>query len=193
MTDLLCSVRLFLISTLVCVVVYGGAVVGLGQIVFPRQSQGTLLLDGEGRPCGSYRIAQAFSRPEYFWPRPSACGYAADATGGSNLSPTNPALTERARETLARFELQPGERVPAELLAASGSGLDPHITTAAAALQVERVARARGVTAEQVRALFPEAEDGTLRVFGGEPLINVLVLNLALDRSHRSRRAPPPR
>ncbi|MGE0708442.1 MAG: potassium-transporting ATPase subunit C [Planctomycetota bacterium] len=184
MTDLLSSLRLLLVSTLLCVLGYGGAVVGLGQLACPSQAQGTLLLDGEGHPRGAYRIAQGFSRAEYFWPRPSACGYAANAAGGSNLSPTNPALTERARGTIAQLQPGPGERVPADLVAASGSGLDPHITVPAAELQVERVARARGLTPEQVRAAFPAAEERALGVFGGETLINVLVLNLALDRAH---------
>jgi K+-transporting ATPase ATPase C chain len=129
-------------------------------------------------------LAQNFTRPEYFWPRPSAVDYNASATGGSNLSPTNPAITERASQIIARLQPGEGQLVPAELVLASGGGMDPHITLQAAEFQVPRVAKARNMEELKVRELIRQHTDSpTLTVLGGEPLVNVLELNLALDET----------
>jgi K+-transporting ATPase ATPase C chain len=127
-------------------------------------------------------IAQNFTRPEYFWPRPSACDYNASATAGSNLSPTNPKITDRAKEIIGRLQPGEGQLVPVDLVLASGGGMDPHITVVAAKFQVPRVATARQLSADQVEELVEQHTDSpTLAAFGGEPIVNVLELNLALD------------
>jgi K+-transporting ATPase ATPase C chain len=148
----------------------------------PEARHGSLIRDEEGSVVGSRLLAQDFTRPEYFWPRPSACDYNASATGGSNLSPTNPKITERAKEIISQLELQEGQLVPADLVTASGSGMDPNITLSAALFQAPRVASARRRPVESVEQLVRDCTDSsTLGLFGGEPLVNVLRLNLALD------------
>jgi len=167
----------------VCCVLYTGAMLAFGQIIVPDKANGSMLKNADGNLIGSERIAQKFERPEYFWPRPSAVDYNASATGGSNKSPTNPDLTERAKETIAAYNLKEGERIPADLVAASGGGMDPHITQAAAKFQTPRVAAARGVSEARVAELIAEnSEVPTLAIFGGERLVNVLKLNIALDK-----------
>jgi K+-transporting ATPase ATPase C chain len=178
MKDLLVSVRLVLLSLFACCILYTAAIVAFAQLFAPWKADGSMLTDGNGRILGSSLIAQKFTRPEYFWPRPSAVDYNATATGGSNLSPTNPKLAERARGTLDLHDLTGGRRVPADLVAASGSGMDPHISLAAARFQVPRVAAARGLVESEVERLV---EGHTLHVLGGDPLVNVLELNLAVD------------
>lgn len=183
MKDILTTIRLVILSMAVCGVVYPAVLLAFGQALVPWKADGSMIANEQGRIIGSAQIAQRFTRPEYFWPRPSAVDYHAAATGGSNLSPANPALTERAASAIAALGATDGQRVPADLVAASGSGVDPHITLAAARFQAPRVAAARGLSVDQVQQLVAEAvEVPTLRVFGGEPLVNVLQLNLALDR-----------
>lgn len=160
---------------------YPLVVVGLGQLAFPHQANGSLLSDREGRVVGSSLIGQRFTGDRYFQGRPSAVDYAADAVAGSNLAPSNPALRQRAeadaRRITARDGVPPG-RIPADLLTASGSGVDPHISPEAAAIQVARIARVRGLAPSAVTALVERYSDrGDL----GEPRVNVLALNLALD------------
>ncbi|MEN6337184.1 MAG: potassium-transporting ATPase subunit KdpC [Phycisphaerales bacterium] len=182
MKDLLTSIRLVILSILVCCVVYPAAMLAFGQIVVPWKADGSLLMDDQGRVIGSAQIAQNFTRPEYFWPRPSAVDYNAAATGGSNLSPTNPKLKERAKGIIERYDLKEGERIPADLVTASGSGVDPHITLEAARFQLPRVAAARGLSEQKIESLIMEnTEASALRAFGGRPVVNVLRLNLALD------------
>ena len=127
------------------------------------------------------QIAQAFTRPEYFWPRPSAVDYAANATGGSNLSPAGEALRERALESLKSLEATPRRKAPADLVTASGSGMDPHITLKAAHWQAERVARARGLELPDVLELANSLAETPGGVLNSAPLVNVLKLNMALD------------
>jgi K+-transporting ATPase ATPase C chain len=183
MKDLLTSLRLVVLSIVVCCVLYPAVMLALGQVVIPWQADGSLLTDDQGRTIGSVLIAQNFTRPEYFWPRPSAVDYKADATGGSNLSPTNPKLTERATAIIARHDLKEGQTIPADLVTASGSGMDPHLTLAAARFQAPRVAQARNLPLDTINAMIDEnTQVPTLRVFGGEPVVNVLELNLALDK-----------
>lgn len=183
MKDLLTLLRLVILSMAVCCVAYPAAMLAFGQTVVPWKADGSMITDDQGRIIGSALIAQSFTQPEYFWPRPSAAGYDASATGGSNLSPANPELTERARQIMQQHGLTDGQRIPADLVTASGSGMDPHITLDAARFQLPRVAAARGLAHPEVERLMEaHAEVPTLRVFGGEPVVNVLRLNLALDR-----------
>ncbi|KRE88757.1 potassium-transporting ATPase subunit C [Frateuria sp. Soil773] len=180
------SLVLLLVLTAVTGVLYPLAVTGLAQLIFPRQANGSLV-EKDGKPVGSALIGQAFTEPKYFWGRPSATApnaYNAGASSGSNLGPTNPALAEAARQRIVALRrADPGNEapVPVDLVTASGSGLDPQISPAAAQYQAARVARARGLDMAQVRALVARYTSG--RQFGvlGEPRVNVLQLNLALD------------
>lgn len=188
MNNILTTLRLVILSILVCCVIYPSLLLGFGQIVVPNKADGSLIHNAAGQVIGSSLIAQKFEQPHYFWPRPSAVDYNASATGGSNLSPTNAKLTERARMIIQQYSVQPDQRIPAELVTASGSGMDPHITLAAARFQTPRVASARGLTADQVQQAIEQSLDiPTLRVFGGEPVVNVVKLNLALDSLTRHR------
>jgi K+-transporting ATPase ATPase C chain len=181
--ELLTSLRLWLVSVGVCCVLYPAAMLAFGQVLVPSMAEGSLIRDADGRVVGSEQIAQGFSRPEYFWSRPSAVDYNAAATGGSNLSPTNPKLAERARDLLARHGADAAHPIPADLVTASGSGVDPHISLAAARFQAPRVARARGWDLSRVENAIDECtEIPALRRFGDDPVVNVLLLNLALDR-----------
>lgn len=171
--------------TLLTGVAYPAVVTGAAGVLFPRQAQGSLLRDGE-TVRGSTLIGQPFSGAGYFWGRPSATSPAnnAAASSGSNLGPTNPALEQAVRDRVAALRAaDPGNTaaVPVDLVTASGSGLDPHISPAAAAYQVERVAHARGVEEARVQEIVAAHTEG--RTFGvlGEPRVNVLALNLALD------------
>ena len=156
-------------------------ILAVGQALTPFTANGSLLQGDDGRIVGSAALAQGFARPEYFWPRPSAVEYNASAAGGSNLSPASPALRARAEAMLGRLGGNDAAPVPADLVTASGSGLDPHISPAAAEYQVARVARSRGMQPERVRSLVQaHTEQRTLGLFG-EPRVNVLALNLSLD------------
>jgi potassium-transporting ATPase KdpC subunit len=182
MSDFTTSLRLAGLSLAVCSAGYSLAMLGVATIVAPEARQGSLIRKDDGTVVGSRLLAQNFTRPEYFWPRPSACDYNASATGGSNLSPTNPKIAKRAKEVIGR--LQPGERqlVPADLVLASGSGMDPHITLSAALLQLPRVAAARNMPVERLEELIGQhTASPTIVTFGGEQLVNVLELNLTLD------------
>ncbi len=191
------QIRPALLATLVLMVLtgalYPAAVTGLAQVIFPRQANGSLVEAG-GRVVGSELIAQGFAGPAYFHPRPSAAGtgYDGTASAGTNKGPTDLKLADTliARE-VARAASEDGAqkgRVPADMVTRSGSGLDPHISPANAGLQVARVAAARGVDAARVRALVQEhTEERTLGLLG-ELRVNVLMLNLALDRE--TGRAP---
>lgn len=175
-----------LVLSLLTGIVYPLIVTGLGQVLFPRQAEGSLIVR-DGRRVGSGLIGQPFDRPEYFWTRPSATGavpYDAAASSGSNLGPTNPALLDAVRRRIATLRAaDPGNSspIPVDLVTASGSGLDPHISPAAAAYQIDRVARERHLDSGRVAALVARAtEPRTWRVLG-EPRVNVLQLNVALD------------
>lgn len=185
------ALTMLLILTVLTGLLYPLAVTGLAQLIFPDQANGSLIVR-EGKIVGSRLIGQPFDAPEYFWSRPSATSpfpYNAAASGGSNLGPTNPALIEavNARVTALRAA-DPGNDslIPVDLVTASGSGLDPHISPAAALYQVGRVARTRGLEEDAVRTLVTQHTEG--RQFGllGEPRVNVLMLNLALDERRRA-------
>ena len=176
------SVRVLLFTMAVCCALYPLVILGVGQILTPHAANGSLIYDDQGEIVGSKLLAQAFSRPEYFWPRPSAVDYCADAAGGSNLSPANPELRDRAKAMLTRFGAAPGNPMPADLVTESGSGLDPDITLAAAKYQAERVASARGLPIPIVMELLEKCANLTGSILAREPIVNVLRANMALDR-----------
>ncbi len=184
------AIGMTLATTVLLGVIYPLAVTGIAQLVFPNQANGQLIIRG-GKLAGSKLIGQPFSSPGYFWSRPSAAGvagYDATASGGSNLGPTNKALLERVHGDLQRMQAGvPGAPVPVDLVTASASGLDPHISPAAAEFQVSRVARERGMQAGEVRALVRKHTQGRQFGFLGEPRVNVLELNLELDAAHPRR------
>jgi len=170
--------------------VYPLLMAAIGYVVFPHRAQGSLIVRGD-RIVGSKLIGQSFESPKYFWPRPSATSpvpYNAGASSGSNLGPTNPKLMEAVRERVARLRAADPENtlpVPADLVTASGSGLEAYISPAAVQYQVSRVARARGLTVAQVQRLVSENTRGRQWGFLGQPRTNVVTLNLALDELSR--------
>ena len=173
--------------TLVTGAVYPLVVTGIGQLLFPARANGSLI-ERSGKPIGSELIGQTFSDPKYFWGRASATSpypYNAAASSGSNQGPLNPALTDAVSTRIkALKDADPDNKlpIPVDLVTASGSGLDPHISPAAAEYQVARVATARGVAPEQIRALVQQHTAGRQLGLLGEPRVNVLMLNLALDQ-----------
>ncbi|HEY7955022.1 MAG TPA: potassium-transporting ATPase subunit KdpC [Polyangia bacterium] len=185
---LLVALRVSLVTLVLTGLAYPLAVTGLGQLLFPARASGSLASDLQGRIVGSERIGQAFTRAYYFHPRPSAAGdqgWDAAASGGSNLGPTSEKLRERIAATRARLELENPDAprpVPEELLTTSGSGLDPDISPQAARWQVARVAKARGVSAARVRQIVDSLVEDRDLGFLGEPRVDVLMLNLAMDR-----------
>ena len=186
------ALRLMVLLTVLTGFVYPGVVTMLSQALFPRQASGSLIVHN-GRVVGSSLIGQNFTRPEYFHPRPSAAGdgYDAAASSGSNLGPTNARLIARVQDAAAAFRKENPDYagpIPADLLTASASGLDPHISPAAAEVQAARVAKARGVPVEQVRALVAARTERRDLGFLGEPRVNVLLLNLALDERYPAKR-----
>jgi potassium-transporting ATPase KdpC subunit len=184
------AVSLFVLLSAVTGLLYPAVVTGVAQTVFPTAANGSLIVK-DGKPVGSALIGQNFSDPKYFWGRPSATGpmpYNAASSSGSNQGPLNPALVDAVKgraEALRAADPGNTQPVPIELLTASASGLDPHISPAAAEYQAERVARTRQIDVQFVRQLVARHSEGReLGVFG-EPRINVLKLNLALDENGR--------
>jgi K+-transporting ATPase ATPase C chain len=182
------ALRMLVILSVLTGVAYPYLVTGIAQVAFPRAANGSLI-QGGGKTLGSTLIGQPFDDPKYFWSRPSATSpqpYNGASSSGSNLGPTNPALADAVKDRIkALRDADPGntDAVPADLVTASASGLDPHISVAAAQFQAARVARVRGLPAATVEALVVQHTEG--RTFGllGEPRVNVLALNLALDRA----------
>lgn len=180
------ALMVFIALTLLTGIAYPLAVTGVAQVAFPGRADGSLIERG-GRVVGSRLIGQAFTEPRYFHPRPSAAGEGYDgiASSASNLGLTNPELIDEVRARSAAYrrenDLRPGQRVPIDAVTTSGSGLDPDISVANARLQAARVARARSLDLNVVQALIEEHTDGRSLGFLGEPGVNVLELNLALD------------
>lgn len=185
--------RMTLVLTILTGLIYPGLVTGACQLLFRHQANGSLIIR-DGRVIGSSLIGQNFTKPEYFHPRPSAAGndgYDATASTGSNLGPTSEKLYERMKASADQFRKEnPGYsgRIPADAIAASGSGLDPHISVANANAQAERVARARNLPVAAVDKLIASATGGRDLGFLGEPRVNVLKLNLDLDRESNQPR-----
>lgn len=181
------ALTLFVLLSLVTGLLYPLAVTGVAQLVFPAQANGSLIVDKDGRTVGSSLIGQAFSDPKHFWGRPSATApmpYNGGNSGGSNLGPLNPALLDAVKARVDALKAaDPGNDapVPVDLVTASGSGLDPHISVAAADYQAARVAKARGIAPDAVKAAIARHTEGRLFGLLGEPRVNVLALNLDLD------------
>ena len=180
------AISLLVLMTVLLGIVYPLLITGVAKLVFPRQAGGSLIYE-HGRLIGSTLIGQSFSDPKYFWGRPSATSpqpYNGLASSGSNLGPLNPALLDGVKANAkALHDADPDNRrlIPVDLVSASASGLDPEISLAAAHYQAARVARARNLPAEQIEALIRAHYQGRLLGFIGEPRINVLEVNLALD------------
>jgi K+-transporting ATPase ATPase C chain len=171
------SLRIYIVLTLLTGIIYPLAMTGVAQLLFPRQANGSRLVEN-GKLLGSDLLAQKFDSPRYFWPRPSAADYATIASGASNKGPTSADLKKAIEERRAKF----GADAPVDLLTASGSGLDPHISPEAARLQTPRIAAARNISIEKISALLDQTIEGPQLGFLGEPRVNVLKLNLALDQ-----------
>jgi potassium-transporting ATPase KdpC subunit len=190
MRHLRVALLIFLVFTVLTGLVYPLLVTGIAQAVFPHQANGSLV-EREGKVIGSALIGQPFSDPRSFWGRPSATTpfpYNAASSGGSNLGPTNPDLLKRVGADVARLRAAQGTGpVPVDLVTSSASGLDPHISPAAALYQVERVAQARGLDPAAVRHLVEEHVEGRQLGVLGEPRVNVLLLNLALEKAGGGR------
>ena len=182
------AVSMLLVMTLITGIAYPLVATGVAQVLFPHQANGSLI-EKDGKPIGSELIGQYFDDPKYFWGRPSATApqpYNGTASNGSNLGPTNPALRDAVQQRIdALRKADPGNTapVPADLVTASGSGLDPEISPAAAQYQIARVARVRHLSTEQVQSLVAKFTQGRQLGLLGEPRVNVLRLNLALDGS----------
>jgi K+-transporting ATPase ATPase C chain len=178
------------VTTVLLGLLYPLAVTGVAQVLFPDKANGQLI-DRNGVTVGSRIIGQPFTSPGYFRPRPSAAGaagYDAAASGGTNLGPTNKKLIDRVNEATAAMAAEnPAQPVPIELVTTSASGLDPHISPRAAEFQVPRVARERGVSDDTIRQLVADHTAGRQLGFLGEPVVNVLLLNLALDEKVPSK------
>ena len=181
------AIIMLLVWTVITGMLYPLIVTGLSQLFFPKQANGSLMVDANAKIIGSELIGQAFSDPSYFWGRPSATSpypYNAAASSGSNLGPTNPVLVETVQtriQSLKAADPENQQPIPVDLITASASGLDPHISPAAANYQLSRVAKARNMSRVKLRALVETHTEPRQWLILGEPRVNVLSLNLALD------------
>ena len=174
-----------IVTTIIFGLIYPLVVTGLSQLLFPKQANGSLIVKN-GQVIGSELIGQSFTSDKYFHPRPSNAGSGYDplSSGGSDLGPTNQALVTRVAQDVAKLQQEnPGVPIPADMVTSSGSGLDPDISPASAAFQVARVAKARGVSEEQIRRIVAKHTQGRQWGIFGEARVNVLELNLELDES----------
>jgi K+-transporting ATPase ATPase C chain len=196
MKTFIIALRATLVTLVLTGILYPLGMTALAQVLFPSAANGSLAKDENGKVVGSRLLGQTFTNPAYFQPRPSAAGNGYDplASGGSNFGPTSAKLQDRVKADIARLHKDNPEAVgeiPTELVTTSGSGLDPHIGPDAAQWQVPRVAHARGVSVARITASLDEAVSGRDLGFLGEPTVNVLELNLALDRQFGQPPAPP--
>jgi potassium-transporting ATPase KdpC subunit len=188
--EILPGLRIKIFMTLLFGVVYPLVVTGIAQVVFPHQANGSLVT-ANGQVIGSELIGQSFTKPEYFQPRPSAAGndgFDGTTSGGTNFGPTNQKLSDRVKASVEKFRKENPEykgAIPADLLTTSASGLDPHLSPASALAQSARVAKTRGVPQASVDRLVAELTEGPDAGFLGEPRVNVLRLNLELDKRFR--------
>ena len=187
MKNLITAILMTIVTTILFGLIYPLVVTGLAQVIFPDNANGQLLRASDGTVIGSRLIGQPFSSPGYFRSRPSAAGasgYDAGASSGSNLGPTNQKLIDRVKADVEKLQAEnPGRPVPIDLVTTSGSGLDPHISPASAEFQVKRVARERGISEEELRRIVTAHTEGRQFGFLGEPTVNVLELNLDMDRT----------
>ncbi len=199
MKVILLSIRQTILWTIICGLAYPLAMTVIAQLAFPGQANGSLLVR-DGKIIGSALLAQQFTGSNYFWPRPSACGYGTGPAGlaassASNLGPTSGALRTNVLNNTAAFlagnNLPANTPVPADIVFASGSGLDPHISPESARLQIARVAAARGLGPEKITPLVEKFTQGSQWSFLGEPRVNVLLLNIALDEMYPKNPTPP--
>ena len=186
--NLITAILMTIVTTILLGIIYPLVVTGLAQVLFPKQANGQLIYK-DGKIVGSSIIAQGFSGPAYFHPRPSAAGNGYDAanSNGSQLGPTNQKLIDRVKVDVANAQSdQPSMEVPIDLVTTSASGIDPHITPASAEFQLSRVARERGTTVDRLRSLVSKHTEGRQWGFLGEARVNVLELNLDLDQQFSS-------
>ncbi len=184
------AVLMVVVLTVLLGIVYPLLMTGIAQVLLPSQANGSLVRDSSGNVVGSALLAQGFTQPQYFHPRPSAAGtngYDATASGGSNLGPTNQKLIDTVQSNADAYRQENGlaadAKVPVDAVTASASGLDPDISPANALLQVHRVATARGLSDDQVRSMVDQYTEGRTLFVLGEPRVNVLKLNMALDNA----------
>ena len=191
MKNLITAILMTVVTTILLGLAYPLLVTGLAQIIFPDKANGQLIRNAEGTVIGSRLIGQPFTSPGYFRSRPSAAGangYDASGSGGSNLGPTNQKLIDRVKADVEKLQREnPGKPVAIDLVTTSGSGLDPHISPAAAEFQVPRVARERGMSEDELRQIVAAHTEGRQFGFLGEPRVNVLELNLDLDNRNNAR------
>jgi len=189
MKNLVTAILMTIVTTVLLGLIYPLVVTGIAQVIFPNKANGQLI-ERDGQIIGSRVIGQPFTSPGYFRSRPSAAGangYDAAGSAGTNYGPTNKKLIDRVKADTEKLKAEnPGKPVPVDMVTTSGSGLDPHISPAAAEFQIPRVAKERGMSEGEVRRVVAEFTEGRQFGFLGEPRVNVLALNLALDSSRRS-------
>ncbi|WP_152380931.1 potassium-transporting ATPase subunit KdpC [Paenibacillus brasilensis] len=183
------ALRTSVLMILLCGLAYPLVSTGVAQVLFPQQAGGSMLQDAEGRIVGSELIGQSFANPAFFQGRVSSIDYNGAGSGSNNYAPSNPALIQRVQDSIAAWQKQnpdvPISQVPVDLITNSGSGLDPHISPQAAQVQIPRISRLTGIAQDQLKALVQEQTEGRSAGVFGEPRVNVLKLNLALEAQRR--------